>query len=90
MTQHTETYIIDRHEEGVWSVLEAESGGRTVTLPRAWLPSNAPEGSVVRVHVEEAGRVHFEISEESTQDRRERLRHLRDSIPRGPSGDFSV
>lgn len=84
------TYILDRVEDGVWAVLEPEDEGTALELPRGWLPDEASEGDVILAELEADGLVRFRADAEATAKRTERLRELRDKIPRGPSGDLEL
>ena len=83
-------FVIDRLEEGVWAVLEAEGSTRSVTVPRAWLPASAKEGDVIQVEQPADGTVNLIVDEEETARVAERMRSLRDSLRRGPSGDIEL
>lgn len=83
-------YVLDRVEDGAWAVLEPEDEGAALELPRGWLPHEASEGDVVVVELEADGLVRFRVDAEAREKRRDRLRELRDEIPRGPSGDLEL
>ena len=89
----SETYVIDRIEDGTWAVLE-DSTGRTFDLPRAWLPADADEGATVRIEVDHEAhgttRNRWTIDVAGRQDRSERVDSLRDSLKRAPSGDLDL
>ena len=86
-------YTIDRFEDGDWVVLE-DPRARTFTIPRAWLPSTAREGDVVRcVLLDDAAgsrSVLFELDSAARAEQLARARELRDQLPRGPKGDVSL
>ncbi len=86
-------YTIDRFENGEWAVLE-DPHARTFNIPRAWLPSAAREGDVVRCvpRDDSAGSssVSFELDTASRAEQLSRARQLRDRLPRGPKGDVSL
>lgn len=88
-----EAYVIDRFEDGAWAVLE-DPTGRTFDLPRAWLPADAGEGATVRIEIEsesdETTRIRWTIDVEADRERSERIRSLRDSLKRSPSGDLDL
>lgn len=85
-----EAYTVDRVVDGKWAVLEPTGEGRALWLPRVWLPEEASEGDIVTAETEDEGRVQFRVDAEATEERRERLRELRDEISRGPSGDLEL
>jgi hypothetical protein len=94
--------IVDRIEDGV-AVLETEgeTGGEertgpgpgTVSVPVAWIPAEAREGSVLRLALERQGqtsRLLFSLDLEAMRAREQRIRQLRASIPEGPGGDLAL
>ncbi len=88
-----ESYVIDRIEDGAWAVLE-DPHGRTIDLPRAWLPTDAEEGTTVRievVHEADGSSTHrWTIDVAAGRERSERIRSLRDALKRAPSGDLDL
>lgn len=84
------TYILDRVEDDARAVLEPASGEGCLEIPRTWLPVDAAEGDVIRVERAERGLIRFRVDAEASADRRERMRELRDRIPRGPGGDLEL
>ncbi len=86
-------YTIDRFEDGDWAVLE-DDDARTFNIPRAWLPSTAREGDVVRcVQRDDAAgsrSVSFALDSAARAEQLSRARQLRDRLPRGPKGDVTL
>jgi hypothetical protein len=83
-------FVIDRLEDDGWAVLEAEGSTRSFTIPRAWLPASVREGDVILVELPADGTLKMTVDGEETTRVRERMRSLRDSLPRGPSGDIEL
>ncbi|MEX2531290.1 MAG: DUF3006 domain-containing protein [Gemmatimonadota bacterium] len=82
--------VVDRVEDGEWAVLESQDAGRSFPIPRTWLPEAATEGDVLLVERTGDGEVRFTVDGDDTAQVTERMRALRESIPRGPSGDFEL
>lgn len=77
--------------EGDLAVLELP-GGRTLDLPRAWLPEGAREGSHLRVAAE-AGRVTIALDPEATRAAVRELEALRAELrarARDDGGDLEL
>jgi hypothetical protein len=92
--QPAKRYVIDRIEDDDWIVLEDEDG-RTISVPRGWLPAGCREGDVLDLVLEpgEDGQLlhsKWRIDDEARAERAERVRALRDRIPRGPTGDLAL
>ena len=95
------SYVVDRLEDADLVILEDEQG-RSLTVPRAWLPNELGEGDVVVVEQQElisedeAGfttsyrGLDVYVDHAATQARRERADDLRNSLPKGPEGDLSL
>lgn len=86
--------FLDRFEDNDQAVLEL-AVGLTMTVPRAWLPSNVQEGDVMRMRVtgSESGErslLSFHIDAHETAERREAATNLRNSLPKGPEGDLEL
>lgn len=92
-------YTIDRFEDNGWVVLEREDG-TIFNIPASWVPGSASEGDVLKVETAvELGElkedshlngVYFEIDQEETQERRNRVKSLRNMLPKGPQGDIEL
>jgi len=85
-------YIIDRIEDGDWAVLEPPEGP-TLDVPRAWLPTDAAAGDVLRVMHEtetDTSTVTFTRDEDATTERRERLQNRRDRLSSTSDGPISL
>lgn len=88
----TEKYIIDRYEDGDWAVLEREDG-MAFHVPSLWLPDAAGEGDVLRLTTESGGEessLSFLVDRKASQQRREDIKKLRDSLLKGPGGDIEL
>lgn len=89
------TLIVDRIEDG-FAVLEAGDASLEVGsmhVPASWLPTDAREGSVLRVEVGREGdssRVALTLDPETQAAREAEIRALRESIPEGPDGDIDL
>ncbi len=89
-----DSVTIDRFENEL-AVPELEAGV-TLDIPRAWLPSEAREGDVLRVRVRSgaasgtSSSLRFVIDVEATEERREEALKRRDQIPKGPEGDIEL
>src|SRR5687768_15585352 len=73
-------YIVDRFEGSDWAVLEDDQA-RTFNVPRAWLPTDASEGTVLMATTASGTSlqaVRFEIDPEATRQRQASGRRLRD------------
>ena len=66
----------------------------TFHVPRAWLPAEAKEGDVVKVHTErsdsEATVLRLELASDVRADRLDEANRRRQHLPRGPKGDVSL
>jgi hypothetical protein len=85
-------FIVDALEDRAWANLE-DASGRSLHVPRGWLPERVQEGDLLRVDVDrEAAEAHvrFRIDAEATRARREELGARRDRLPRAPSGDLDL
>ena len=77
---------------GAWARIESATGV-AVQLPATWLPSDAREGSVLRVEQEGEGprrTVTIEVDAAATAERRANAKGLRDRLPRAPAGDLDL
>ncbi len=83
------TLILDRIEDGAFAVLVG-AGERELVVPAEWLPGEASEGDVLRAESGPDGGIRFRLDADATRARLERMRELRDSIPRGPAGDLDL
>ena len=85
-------FIIERFEDNGWAVLE-RPGGELFNTPSEWLPKEALEGDVLRVDTASKGkasRVSFTVDAAETTRRKEEVRELRESLPKGPGGDLEL
>lgn len=85
-------YLIDRHEDNGWTVLEREDG-LTFNVPTAWLPEEAQDGHVLRLEPQidaKTSRLEFTLDDAETEARREDVRSIRARLKKGPSGDFEL
>lgn len=86
-------YVIDRFEGGEWAVLEDERG-RTLNLPRGWVPAEAREGDVLNTSEEGTGTgtklLRFELDPIARDVQLAKARSLRERLPRGPKGDVNL
>ncbi len=91
------TYTVDRIEDGEWIVLEG-AGGRSFSVPRSWLPTEAKEGDSVQVRMvedspAEGGRKRhlvLTVAPGGRDGREGDVRRLRDQLEAGPAGDISL
>lgn len=95
-------FVLDRIEDRSRAVLlplEPSDGGEEVgedvgegaiMLPASWLPDGATEGDVLQAESLDGGGVRLHRAPEATRRRRERMKELRDSIPKAPPGDLSL
>jgi len=77
---------------GAWARIESATGV-AVQLPATWLPSDAREGSVLRVEHEPEGprrTITIEVDAAATAERRANAKGLRDRLPRAPAGDLDL
>jgi hypothetical protein len=75
-------YVLDRHEDNGWSVLE-RADGETFLVPTAWLPEEAVDGHTLKVEVQAEGkdsRLHISIDEDTTAARARRIQEIRDRL----------
>lgn len=88
-----ERYTIEGFED-TWAVLEVEAS-RTFNVPRAWLPSEAAEGDVLKVSLEGGGEesgVRFTLDAEATADLKRRVQEAQAKrrVPKAPPGDIEL
>ena len=85
-------YVIDALEHPDRATIEGPDG-RTIAVPRSWLPASAREGDVVRTSAtldDTAEGVRFEVDAAATEERRRSLQERRDGLPGAPSGDLEL
>jgi hypothetical protein len=85
-------YVIDAIQEG-HATLEPTVGGVRLRVPAAWLPEASREGDVVVAERRtEAGRnvLTLALDAAARRVREERLRALRDRLPKAPPGDLEL
>ena len=87
-------FVIDRFEDGEWAVLET-SERRTIVIPRSWVPHTAREGDglVVSEGVDSPEGVRtlrVEIDVAARDIHLEKARRLKEGLPEGPKGDFTL
>ena len=84
-------YVLDALGHPDLATLEGPDG-RTLAVPRAWLPAAAREGDVLRtVDTRDATEtVRFEIDAAATEERRRDMQERRDGLPGAPSGDLEL
>jgi len=85
-------YVVDALEPPALATLEGPDG-RTVAVPRSWLPALAREGDVLTAlatHGDSAVSVRFEIDAAATTERRRAVQERRDGLPVAPSGDLEL
>ena len=85
-------YVVDALEHPDQATLEGPDG-RTIAVPRSWLPASAREGDVLRTlgpHGDTAESVRFEVDAAATEERRRDLQERRDGLPGAPSGDLEL
>lgn len=91
-------YIIDRIEDNtahLENLNPEHTQPQSITLPRAWLPAEAREGTALQALFQlEAGPnqsiVSFMVDEELTRKRKNDMTDLRSKIPKAPKGDFKL
>jgi hypothetical protein len=85
-------YAIDRFEDG-WTILEDEAA-QTFRVPRAWVPTAAREGDIVRVALRadapSEAVLNITLDNEATEKRRRESDEQRQRLPSGPKGDISL
>ena len=85
-------YTIDRFE-GDWAVLEDEQG-RTFSVPRHWLPTDAAEAAVLKASADGVDgavkTLRFELDFSARDERLKNARSRREQLPRGPKGNVSL
>lgn len=85
-------YAIDRFDGADWVVLEDEQG-RTLRVPRTWVPTDSREGSVVSIEAttqESVTDLRLAIDADATSKRMREADHQREQLQRGPKGDVSL
>ena len=85
-------YAIDRFDGQDWVVLE-DGASRTFQVPRSWLPSNAREGSVLKVDADlqaDGSTIRIVVDADATASRTRKADELRQGLPRGPRGDVAL
>lgn len=84
-------YVVDALEHPDQATLEGPDG-RTIAVPRSWLPGSAREGDVVRTRATlgDTDSVRFEVDAAATEERRRGLQERRDGLPGAPSGDLEL
>ena len=85
-------YVVDALEHPDLATLEGPDG-RSLAVPRSWLPEHAREGDVLTTlatHANADATVRFEIDAGATEERRRTLQQRRDGLPRAPSGDLEL
>ncbi len=86
-------FVIESFEED-WAVLEVQASV-TFNVPRAWLPSTAVEGNVLKVALaggaEESG-VRFVLDPEATADLKRQIDEVQAQrkVPKAPPGDIEI
>lgn len=86
------TYVIDRFEDNGWTVLERDDS-QTFNVPSDWLPDEAQEGHVLDLELDtesKESRLNFVFDSAATEKRRQNVEELRESLPKGPEGDFEL
>lgn len=85
-------YVVDALEHPDLATLEGPDG-RSLIVPRSWLPEDAREGDVLTTlatYENADATVRFEIDTAATEERRRTLQQRRDDLPRAPSGDLEL
>jgi hypothetical protein len=85
-------YVVDALEHLDVATLEGPDG-RSLAVPRSWLPARAREGDVLATlatHGDSAESVRFEVDPAATEERRRALQERRDGLPGAPSGDLEL
>ncbi len=85
-------YVVDALEHHDLATLEGPDG-RSVAVPRSWLPAHAREGDVITTldaHAQADQGVRFEVDAAATDERRRALQERRDGLPGAPPGDLEL
>ena len=85
-------YVVDALEHPDLATLEGPDG-RSVAVPRSWLPAHAREGDVITTldaHAQADQGVRFEVDAAATDERRRALQERRDGLPGAPPGDLEL
>jgi hypothetical protein len=68
--------FVDSISEGIATLLLGEDESLTVRVPVGWLPSEAKEGTVLRLR--------FDVDAAASEEGRQRVQSLLDSLPDQP------
>ena len=87
-------YAIDRFDGRDWVVLE-DDAARTFNVPRSWVPADAREGDVIKIHIDlqtspGATALRLALDPDAKVKRIRDADQRRQQLPRGPKGDVSL
>lgn len=85
------TYTIDRFEDNDLAVLETDAG-KSVTVPRLYIPPQAREGDVLveLPWYDRDGEVRYRVDVAETKKRQQQVADLRASLPKADEGDLEL